>query len=580
MLRDPMATTTRTLNRLPFHDLEPHRFEDLIRQLVYDLRPWKTLEPVGRGGADDGIDIRGIEEVRPEGDDDSDMDGEGEAGPAESRVWVFQCKREKEIGPAKLRKIVAASLDLQPDLYCFVLVAACDFSKQAHDAFREEMVARGLGEFHLWGKSDIEDMLFQPKNDHLLFAYFGLSLQARRRSQRSLMRSVIATKKQIHSVFKDCYEPGEHVGQVFVVRDPNDQCYPKPPLTGEAKGWLLCRFLGRDWPDGFEVLWRQHPAWISRGGTWDAVFDVDLGVRIMLAEAESKRRWTSDRALDPALDKAQDFCERYLSNSERATLEVGRLIPWNKILGVDPHGDSFFPIPHVFVEFGEDSGPFTNGTNSWLTSLGGAWTTTRPEKETREALFPQPIPELPFPPPPGIARDLAEGSIALTAGVEEKLQNVMAKAANRVAAAVPVTGKESSAENAEDIRATGFRSWVESVAFPVFSTFASRLIDAGHEAWILPGAAEASHSERIELRVSMRDPLPHDREYHREGHISYELRHWGELVVDSYPREPDDGARGRQTGQQVQQKPENMTSDRVQLDVVAMLQRLAADRYP
>ncbi len=30
---------TRTYNLLPFQDLEPKRFEDLIRQLVYDFRP-------------------------------------------------------------------------------------------------------------------------------------------------------------------------------------------------------------------------------------------------------------------------------------------------------------------------------------------------------------------------------------------------------------------------------------------------------------------------------------------------------------------------------------------------------------
>jgi hypothetical protein len=52
------ATTTRTLNPLPFQDLEPRRFEDLIRQLAYDFREWKSLEAIGRSGADEGMDIR------------------------------------------------------------------------------------------------------------------------------------------------------------------------------------------------------------------------------------------------------------------------------------------------------------------------------------------------------------------------------------------------------------------------------------------------------------------------------------------------------------------------------------------
>ena len=31
-------------------------------------------------------------------------------------------------------------------------------------------------EFYLWGAGELEDMLYQPKNDHILFAFFGISL--------------------------------------------------------------------------------------------------------------------------------------------------------------------------------------------------------------------------------------------------------------------------------------------------------------------------------------------------------------------------------------------------------------------
>ena len=56
-----MVRTTKTLNPLPFQDLEPHRFEDLVRQLAYDFKNWRSLEPTGRLGADDGYDARGFE---------------------------------------------------------------------------------------------------------------------------------------------------------------------------------------------------------------------------------------------------------------------------------------------------------------------------------------------------------------------------------------------------------------------------------------------------------------------------------------------------------------------------------------
>lgn len=56
-----MAKATRTINPLHFEDLEPHRFEDLVRQLIYDFREWHRLEATGRQGSEDGFDIRGWE---------------------------------------------------------------------------------------------------------------------------------------------------------------------------------------------------------------------------------------------------------------------------------------------------------------------------------------------------------------------------------------------------------------------------------------------------------------------------------------------------------------------------------------
>jgi hypothetical protein len=35
----------------------------------------------------------------------------------------------------------------------------------------------GVNEAHLWGKAELEDMLFQPKNGHLLFACLAFHSQ-------------------------------------------------------------------------------------------------------------------------------------------------------------------------------------------------------------------------------------------------------------------------------------------------------------------------------------------------------------------------------------------------------------------
>ena len=106
-------------------------------------------------------------------------------------------KREKVIGPTKL---VSYLNDISPEertgLYGIIFAAACDFSKTARDSFRVRAREFGFAEAYLWGKGEIEDALFQPKNDHLLFAYFGVSLQVRRRSMRTQLRSRLATKRK------------------------------------------------------------------------------------------------------------------------------------------------------------------------------------------------------------------------------------------------------------------------------------------------------------------------------------------------------------------------------------------------
>ncbi|HBI42634.1 MAG TPA: hypothetical protein DDY78_07210 [Planctomycetales bacterium] len=216
----------RTLNPLHFEDLEPHRFEDMIRQLAYDFRTWRLIEPTGRLGADDGIDIRAIETVGREegltGDSEDEVVVAWE--PVEERVWVIQCKREKEIGPTKARRIARGGMPSGGDkIYGFILAAACDFSKRTRDAFHQEARQRGVRESYLWGKADLEDMLFLPKYDHLLFAYFNISLQVRRRSLQSQVRSRLTMKRKLVSVLGDIQNRDPK--WVFL-RDPREERYP------------------------------------------------------------------------------------------------------------------------------------------------------------------------------------------------------------------------------------------------------------------------------------------------------------------------------------------------------------------
>ena len=174
-----MANISRTVNPLHFEDFESHRFEDMIRQLAYGYGSWRSLEATGRLGSDGGVDIRGVEMIQAAAESVDGQNDEGVADPAtgpilDERVWLFQCKRYKRIHPKLMRDIVKEAVpDVASAPYGLIVAAACDVSEKAITAFHDERIKRGVSEGHLWTRAHLEDMLFRPENDLLLFAYFG-----------------------------------------------------------------------------------------------------------------------------------------------------------------------------------------------------------------------------------------------------------------------------------------------------------------------------------------------------------------------------------------------------------------------
>src|SRR5260370_17204293 len=99
-----MKSPSKTTGPLHFEDLEPHRFEDLVRQLIYDFRTWKSLEGLGRSGSDEGFDVRGVQIIESLDSDDQDKEDEDnqEASSGSERLWLIQCKRQHSIPPKNL----------------------------------------------------------------------------------------------------------------------------------------------------------------------------------------------------------------------------------------------------------------------------------------------------------------------------------------------------------------------------------------------------------------------------------------------------------------------------------------------
>ena len=344
---------TKTLGPFHFEDLEPHRFEDLVRNLLYDFRDWQSLEPTGRSGADDGYDARGWEVIRDQGSrtaqEVTESVDDAESPATNVRPWMIQCKRQRELGPSAVKKIVTESIQGDNPPYGFLLVAPVNFSKRAYDAFRGELRSRGVTEFYLWGKAEIEDMLLLPKNDRILFAFMGVSLVTQRRSKATGVRAFVTMKNKLSRAIADGEFPTE-THESVLVRDINDTAYPYASGDPDAmpRPWREEIVTGFH-PRGLLVESEKHFAYIDRvKREFDVVTTIDL---------VNRQSETDDRRRDWELrDLVRRFHE-HVPQRNRATYTYSGLIRFNDVLAVDDKGDSQYRFPHIYVDFTVGYGP-------------------------------------------------------------------------------------------------------------------------------------------------------------------------------------------------------------------------------
>lgn len=391
------AKATRTVHPLHFEDLEPHRFEDLIRQLIYDFRQWRSLEAIGRSGSDEGIDIRGIESFqRPDYIEEPEFDDEGETVRdilPQEREWIIQCKRERRIGPNKVRSIVSAYLSQAEEApYGYILAAACDFSKAARDAFRQVVLEYGVEDFHIWGKAEIEDQLFLPRNDHLLFAYFGISLQVRRRSAKTLLRSRLATKRKL---VKELGEIGQSGYKAVLIRDPGDDDYPDIISVEdfiEIPRWRYWQFFAHQPRDHVAFVFRKHYAYVNwNTKEYDILADHDAGVPAGPDLFGLERKWWDPNSLGEVYNA---YWDRNVPKENRAWAIELRWIHYDRILAFDEIGDAYNEAPHLLVDYRADGNPFEPRIHYFLKSAQRYSTTSMvPDDGTRVQFFPDEIPD-------------------------------------------------------------------------------------------------------------------------------------------------------------------------------------------
>ncbi len=338
------AKPTKTINPIHFEDLDPYRFEDLVRNLIHGFKWWQSIEATGRGGSDEGFDVRAWERTQEVVNVD-DEGGEKGVHPMEGNLWKIQCKREKKLGPSRVKKIIDEGVDKNDPPYGYILVAPTTFSKRSYDAFRNGLREKGVMEFYLWGKAELEDMLYLPKNDHILFAFFGISLVTRKRSRSSEIRFMINNKNKLLKVLNG-NDRWRSLHKSVLVRDYKDTHYPwkeKYEDFDKRSRWKE-HIVVRYHPLGLIIEIGKYFAFADLGKKkWDYTKAVDLVSR------RGEQRYRNED--DDEVRKKVDNFYRYLPKSNQAKFVIEGIIFFEDILVIDGKGDSLHSCPHIFVDF-------------------------------------------------------------------------------------------------------------------------------------------------------------------------------------------------------------------------------------
>jgi hypothetical protein len=345
---------TRTYGPIHFEDLDPHRFEDLIRELIYDYKEWQSIEATGRSGNDDGFDVRAYEKTEIVSSAENENNEEAiEICPMEGNLWMIQGKREKEIGPKKIKTIIS-DIDTKNPPYGYILAASANFSKDSYDVFREELRKKGVMEFYLWGKAELEDMLHLPKNDRILFTFFGISLVSKRRTRATEIRSAISVKNKLYRTVGE----GHQFYRSILVRDMKDTNYPYEREYKDFKAkprWREYIAYGHH-PLGLWCHKHEYFAYIDKEKKeWDFSKEVDL-VHQEREDEDERQKVIEKRNL---VDGVWDFLPR----KNKGHFVIDCLIKYTDIAIVDDKGDVYYNFPHVYVDFVGDMGPFAGCRN-------------------------------------------------------------------------------------------------------------------------------------------------------------------------------------------------------------------------
>jgi hypothetical protein len=190
-------------------------------------------------------------------------------------------------------------------------------------------------------------MLHLPKNDHILFTFFGFSLVSRRKSRATEIRAVVSAKNKLFKLLgeRPHYQP-------VLLRDTKDVYYPYKAKYKDFKK---------------RPRWREYPA--IEMHPWGVILEV---AKFFAFHDPNKKVWDYtdainlvNRQVDAKEQKKnhevrqniQSFWE-FFPKSHQAMFTVTGLVRFDSIVLIDGEGDLRHRFPHIYIDFRGDKGPF------------------------------------------------------------------------------------------------------------------------------------------------------------------------------------------------------------------------------
>jgi len=240
-------------------------------------------------------------------------------------------------------------------------------------------------EFHLSGRAELEDMLYMPKNDRILFAFFGVSLASKKRTRVTEIRTVVNNKNKLWSILSTGGDDFESFAEAHVlIRDVNDTRYPnKEDCPGfdnlpRWKEYIACEFRA----EGVRFHIREHFAYLNlEKKEWDCTPVIDLLYR------ESEGRGDDGDGLLELRRRVSDFWE-HLPRANQARFIIDGIVLYERFAFIDKIGDPRYKFPHLYVEYGSH-GPFDG---HWKFITPNPTTFVSPEGYSRIEIFPKEFP--------------------------------------------------------------------------------------------------------------------------------------------------------------------------------------------